>query len=689
MKTNNFALLELRLSVLASSLVLAFGSSASFAADELTQLTQPENEVSLGVASVNKDNQRFGMYNGLKDKDAYGLVDVAISRRDNETGTWLTINGRNLGISDSREMRLDYSRQGQWGGYFDYSETPRFSQYTVNTRVSGIGTTSQGTGGAFLNPTVQSIQLDTLRKTVQAGGSMSLGQGITLQIKARSEDKEGSRLFGHAGTNTPLVSTSFLAEPIDSKTNIVEAIVGFTGEKLQLTGGYQISTYENANNSLVVNGITNGGSFGGVGSNNDFSPIALPPDNEAQQLYLAGGYNISDSTRAMFRVSYTDARQDEAFIPVTTTPTAGTSLDGRVETSVVDLGVTSRPMQNLSLLAKFRYEDRNDKTPIRQYRSTVSAGSSWDGKNEPRSLEATALKLEAAYQLPDNYKVIGGVELDERKRNTSEFRVVSYREKVEERTYRIELKRLLSETLTGGIAYLRSDRAGSDFATNVVTGGAVGSNLIAPVNLADRTRDKVRLSADWSPIEAWSIQFLVEAATDKYDARTADNFGIDKGDSNLYSVDTTYQLNDDWRLSGWLSQQSTSVAQRTRSGTTVWTADVGNESQAIGVGANGKITSKIDLGAKAEYSSDVGKHLLGNTGATVIPDISYKHTTLNLFGSYAIQSNTGVRLDYQFDKTNIDDWTWRTFTYADGTTVTQNPKQTVHFIGISGYYKWW
>lgn len=686
MKTNKLARPELRLSVLASSLVLAFGSSASLAADELTQLTQPESEVSVGVASVNKDNQRFGMYNGLKDKDAYGLVDVTMSRRDNETGTWLTISGSNLGISDSREMRLDYSRQGQWGGYFDYNETPRFSQYTINTRVSGIGTTSQGTGGAFLTPTVQSIQLDTVRKSVQAGGSMSLGQGITVQIKARSEEKEGSRLFGHAGTATPAVSTSFLAEPIDSKTNIVEAIVGFTGEKLQLTGGYQISTYENANNSLIVNGITNGGA-------SDFSPIALPPDNEAQQLYLAGGYNISDSTRAMFRVSYTDARQDEAFIPVTKAATAGNSLDGRVETSVVDLGVTSRPMQNLSLLAKFRYEDRDDKTPIRQYRTTVANGSSWDGKNEPRSLEATALKLEAAYQLPDNYKVIGGVELDERKRNTSEFRAVSYREKVEETTYRIELKRLLSETLTGGIAYLRSDRAGSDFVTNLVTGGAVGSNLIAPINLADRTRDKVRLSADWSPIEAWSIQFLVEAATDKYDARTVDKFGIEKGDSSLYSVDTTYQLNDDWRLSGWLSQQSTSAVQRTRTGTgptgTVWTADVGNESQAIGVGANGKITSKIDVGAKAEYSSDVGKHLLGNTGATVIPDISYKHTTLNLFGSYAIQSNSGVRLDYQLDKTNIDDWTWRTFTYADGTTVTQDPKQTVHFVGISGYYKWW
>jgi len=51
------------------------------------------------------------------------------------------------------------------------------------------------------------------------------------------------------------------------------------------------------------------------------------------------------------------------------------------------------------------------------------------------------------------------------------------------------------------------------------------------------------------------------------------------------------------------------------------------------------------------------------------------------------QKNTGVRLDYIFDRFKTDDWTWPTWTFADGTTLTQNPSQKINFLGVSYYYK--
>ena len=58
------------------------------------------------------------------------------------------------------------------------------------------------------------------------------------------------------------------------------------------------------------------------------------------------------------------------------------------------------------------------------------------------------------------------------------------REVTDERTWRVELRRPMSETLTGSVALVHSDRDGSPFLTTVQNSGAVGSNLIAPVFLA-------------------------------------------------------------------------------------------------------------------------------------------------------------------------------------------------------------
>ena len=55
---------------------------------------------------------------------------------------------------------------------------------------------------------------------------------------------------------------------------------------------------------------------------------------------------------------------------------------------------------------------------------------------------------------------------------------------------------------------------------------------------------------------------------------------------------------------------------------------------------------------------------------------------------HALQKNSGLRLDYIHDRFNTNDWTWTTWTYTDGTTLTQNPNQRTNFLGVSYYYKW-
>ena len=128
------------LTAVAAALLLAFGPA--MAQDDVAQLTKPESTVNVGVGYVDKDNQRFGQYNGLTDKGAYGIIDFSLNKRDDSTGTWFRLQGRNLGFKDP-DLHLEQRRQGDWGYYIDYSRIPRYEPYTVNTGLQGLGSTSQ------------------------------------------------------------------------------------------------------------------------------------------------------------------------------------------------------------------------------------------------------------------------------------------------------------------------------------------------------------------------------------------------------------------------------------------------------------------------------------------------------------------------------------------------------------------
>jgi predicted porin len=116
-----------------------------------------------------------------------------------------------------------------------------------------------------------------------------------------------------------------------------------------------------------------------------------------------------------------------------------------------------------------------------------------------------------------------------------------------------------------------------------------------------------------------------------------------------------------------------------------------NLSNNVGAGLHAKPTAQIDLGAELTYAEITDQnHLQTIAGGPILgslPDSHTKTTRLNLFARYALQKNSGVRLDYIYDRFKTDDWTWASWTFADGTTLTENPTQRVNFLGVSYYYK--
>ncbi len=680
-------------SILIAAAPALAASGLSRAAEPMApfQLNTTASEISAGVGYADSDGRRFGQYNGINESGAYALFDFSYVTRNDESGTWLGFFGRSVGL-DSRELRFEQSRQGNWGYSLEYSRIPRFEPLQITSAVQGIE--SANLQVPAVPTTGGQVDLKTIRDRIGVGLNKAFGDNWEVDIKFRTETKEGARLFARGTTGGGPAGSfglfEFAPEPIDSTTHQVDVKLAYSTSDLQLVGGYYGSFYNNQNNALNFTGGN-----AGLAS---FNPLALPPDNHAHQLYFTGSYGFTPTTRGNFKVAYGRAEQEDLFVTGVNVPLAagiGNNLQGRIDTKLVQAGITSQPMPKLSLLANFRYEDRDDKTPVLFY--LTPAASTSDGANEPRSIRTTTGKVEASYALPNAFRLTGGIDYEEKKRNTSPVRVVSFREKTEEISYRVELRRMMSETVTGALAYIYSDRDGSDWVTTTQTSGALGSNLIAPIHLADRQRDKVRLSINWMPIDALTLNLLVDQSKDDYDTHPGSTLGPMSGRATNVSIDADYVFNDSWRANAWYSRNDTKAEQRTCVGASAagvcgaptWSANLENSSDSFGLGLHAKPLEKLDIGMDASYSKIQDQYDLKTVvGApiTSLPDISTKLTRVNLFGKYALQKNAGVRLDYIYDRYSTDDWTWSTWMYADGTRIS-NPSQHVNFVGVSYFYK--
>ena len=90
--------------------------SSDTTSDPLKEQSKPKSTINFGAGYLFNDNARFGQYTGLRNDGPYGIFNLDIKRRNDETGTWLKLFGRNIGFQN-RDVRFEHNKQGNWG-YF-------------------------------------------------------------------------------------------------------------------------------------------------------------------------------------------------------------------------------------------------------------------------------------------------------------------------------------------------------------------------------------------------------------------------------------------------------------------------------------------------------------------------------------------------------------------------------------------
>lgn len=723
---------QIRLSLLSLALAAAFGPAWA----EGEPVVEGSVSVGVGITSGDREDRAlYDQYSGLRPgADVFGRFSADYYRRDDERGTSVQFEANDL-LGGNRELGLRWKRQGDWALSVNYGELTRRDPFTVNSGLTGAGSTTP-TVVPLLNGPGSGVDfgLKTTRTALGVAFSKVLSRDWQFDGSLKTEDKEGSRLFGvgmacpsviapGCGVTTGVQAGSavlLLPEPINSNHTQAEGRVSFASGQLRLSAGYYGSFYRNSNGSL--NPVVPGSLYNQVGTLFPLAPglqsilgqaVALPPDNQAHQLDLAGTYGFTRTTLLNFKLAYSQASQHDSFaaMGLSGAPAGRTDLGGRLATTLAQVGLTARPMPKLSLSGNLRYEHRSDSTPIALY--NIEGTSTYTNRQLP--LTRTSAKVQGNYQFTSDWR--GTLAADVLSIDRGEFTatsaiagVTALRQKTDDTGVRAELRRRMSEDLSGAISLESRSRDGSNWLrdnsglglTEVSDPSAAGaglSNGIFSPTLANRKRDTVKLAADWQPNEKLSLQFSAEGGRDRYQAPGV--YGLRSADMGQVSLDWSYAVNVRWNVTGYVSGGRQQFDQSRPGGALV---AYDNRSTTLGVGFTGQPAARWEVGGTFAFLDDRNAYnqtldaaagagsaaLLAATGG--LPDITFRQTSLRLFGKYTLDKQSSLRLDFVHQRSHWSDWAWgynaTPYVYSDGSTVNGRVTQSVSFVGVTYVRRW-
>jgi MtrB/PioB family decaheme-associated outer membrane protein len=379
------SMIGLRL-ILAASLVLGTAGAASaqlkLGGYNLT------GEIEAGGRYVDAGSERRrGKFEEYRDFDSNVFLEDLHLRLFRDDERYFTEFGGSKWGLETQEYSLRAGRLGLWEFGFDwdqmrhiYSTTGRFGFTEVRRGVLTLPTPRQSL--ASFNSAPELDEISVRWDTAKIGFKVTPTPDLELSALYTRIHKDGDRPIDMHFSTSPGGNTAEVLEPIEHTIHDLRLQASWARENWQLQGGYTLSVFENELRSLTADNPCFGlpgsvfagqcGTDGGAAASGS-GRLALPPSNMAHTFTLSGGVNLPMRTRLSANISYSLRLQNDTFIPHTIAATSvpdpeltlpQKSLNGNVQTFLVNLNATSRPLRALTLGAKYRLfylEDVSDR----------------------------------------------------------------------------------------------------------------------------------------------------------------------------------------------------------------------------------------------------------------------------------------------------------------------------------------
>jgi len=410
-------------------IAMALAACAGSAEAQSTQkpTPKPTGTVEVGVGDVSQGSYKAGEYNGLQNKGIFVVGNLDLRggpSYDGASGVRWRIKGTDLGL-ETRSLSAQVGVQGRFRFTFGYDELRKNRSDSYQTPYSGAGTnvltlpatwqvptvagssggntavnvvsarglvktiggasyistaTNSPTMGALLTPnatqlaqvyaaadadlpTFHTVDLFTTRTRFDAGVNLIFNERWGFDASVRPEHKDGMKPMGTVSRSTGGDISTVIPDLINTDTDQINVSLNFKGKKSFAQAGYYGSFFKNNVPFMSWQNWATGPT--GTGTLNT---ISSTPGNQFNQFSVTGGINLSSTTKLVATGSYARNAQNDAFVTdATTVVVPVTSLNGLVVTTAFNVKLTARPAKSLSLIAAYKFDDRDNRTPVRIY----------------------------------------------------------------------------------------------------------------------------------------------------------------------------------------------------------------------------------------------------------------------------------------------------------------------------------
>ncbi len=594
------------------------------------------------------------------------------------------------------------------------------------------------------------IDLRTKRNVAALSAGIDLTPHWLLSVDARQEQRSGQSRIGTgtyirrqtAGSfdrNRFEPRTAELPMPIDSKSEDWGLGTGFHQRNWFLDLGWEESSFTNNAGTLrwdnpfeglpgATSSLTGlnpafeqepSGATANSGNRGRFATAQLDlyPSNDFERVHAAGGVSLPARTRLNVSYASSRTRQNDAFLPYTLNPaviyangTDGvggtaddilavnvplprTSLDGEIKTERLDLRVSSRPFDALSLRGSYRIYDYEDDSPSILFPGFASAGDAYfrpgigqrDAAgtrvlfNEPGGYTRTAWTVGGAWRFGE--PATFDLEYTDTEWEYDERQV----ESTGEAQLAARLRLAFGERFEARLLYLDASRD-FDGAYNV---GFETSRLRA-FDVWERDRTRYGLELGILLGENSSLAFVYSNARDEYpsvvpipDPAPAANpfpslpYGLNE--SNNESTSVSYSIGEDrWSFSATLGLDqsewtSMAVAKTSLGGDSPqfdpvnrWVRTQDDDVLWAALSFDTKVGSRGKLALDVDYHDYGGSYRTTNPStpnvndgvAYAVPDFSSSLLSGELTFEWALAEHFDIGFAYLYEPYRLDDWQW-------------------------------
>jgi len=479
-------------------------------------------------SNASNTSYKFGEYNGLQKQGTTAILNFDLrggGAYDSGDATRYRITGTDLGL-ETRNLSADFGKQGSYRINLGYDELLRNRSDSYQTpylgeggnfftlpsnwlkpivpQTAGTATTNTSTGmnfraldpvagtanalagGVVVAPTAttlgttlpniraadlaafHNVNLYTKRSATNAGASIEIDNQWNVKASIKRENKTGYKPLSVVTSQATEYAVT-LADPISQTTDQYNVSLNYRGEKSFFSAEYYGSVFVNDIKSVTWNDVSD---------MSKTATVAGAPSNQFHQINLTGGHNYSSATKLVVNASYARNTQDDTFV------TAGQnaqfplglpvqSLGGVVVTSAVNAKLTSKVTQDLGLTANYKYENRDNQTPVQTYffqdaneaKSGVNAFLAGQGSNlnmyanRAYSKKVNQLNLDADYKLSREQALKFGYDLQQIDRSCNGSWInCADAPTTKENTLRAQWRAKLSDDLSAKLGYARSQR---------------------------------------------------------------------------------------------------------------------------------------------------------------------------------------------------------------------------------------